>query len=132
MEWPASRFEAAYEAMLKRELVDDMRDQKGRMIAALWSNSNYDPQEEGQESPRNSLVEEIEGNFDEAVARVYGYDDESLAEDIDWEDPFFAAAKRGMEKIDEQMPSVDPDGTMGEQMEDDPDGGSTPLLFDQM
>lgn len=86
--------------MLKRELVDELRQRKNAMIASLWANPSWD----GEEADRPGVIEQIEEDFDGAVAQVYGAPGQD-EEDIDWEDPFFAAAKRGLDKI--QVPESD-------------------------
>ena len=87
--------------MLKRELVDELRARKNSMISSLWANPSWD----GEEADRPGVIEQIEEDFDRAVSQVYGSPVEDDGEEIDWEDPFFAAAKRGMDKI--QVPESD-------------------------
>lgn len=79
--------------------MDELRHRKTAMVAALWSNSNWD----GEEANRQEAVDGIEANFEQAVALIYG--DAPDEAEIDYEnDAFFAAAKRGVEKINDQMP----------------------------
>lgn len=74
------------------------------MIAALWSNSNYDD----DKGTRQKALEEIEENFEEAMQIVlYGGHQE---EEIDKENPFFAAAERGLAKI--EVPRQDEGSTV--------------------
>lgn len=80
--------------MLRRELVEELRDRKNAMINALWSNPNWD----GEEANRSEIVAQIEDDFDKAVAHVYG-DEVSDEDEIDWDDPFFAKARKGTERI---------------------------------
>ncbi len=74
------------------------------MIAALYSNSNYDSQEEGQEAPRISMIEEIEENYAKAV-KIITNGREVAKEEVDSERPeddpygFFAAGRRGEAKL---------------------------------
>lgn len=84
--------------MLKRELVEELKKKKMIMVGAIWSNSNYDPQEEGQSPPRERMVEELENNFQTAVEEVYGLNDESDEISID-DDPFHVKGKKGLKKI---------------------------------
>lgn len=47
------------------------------------------------ENRRGRLLDEINENFDRAIISVYTGVDPGSDSDIDWEDPFFAAVKRG-------------------------------------
>lgn len=84
--------------------MERLEVRKEAMISALWSNSNYDSQAEGEEAPRNAIIEEIENNFSEAVKMIMGgavaAKEESESERPD-DDPygFFAAGRRGEAKI---------------------------------
>lgn len=111
LEWPWMRFESAYEAMLKRELVTDLDKRKTALVGALWANSNWD----GEEADRDSAIQKLEESYEKSVGIIYGYvvADELSEDEVDWDDPFFAAAKRGMEKTG-LMSSDSSDGTVGE------------------
>lgn len=63
------------------------------MIAALWSNSNYDDDKE----TRKQAIEEIEENFQAVSDLIMGRAEPE--EEIDEENPFFGQMKKGMEKI---------------------------------
>lgn len=70
------------------------------MTSALYSNPNYD------ENPddRNTSIHELEEQFANAVEIIYG--GKSQEEDeIDENDPFFAAARRGMDEINDKIPN---------------------------
>lgn len=75
------------------------------MIAALWANTNYD-EEKG--AHRHTAIEEIEANFKRAVKMVHAGTVEEADEgtEIDWNDPFFAAAARGLMKQMKNRPSA--------------------------
>ena len=66
------------------------------MIAALWANSGF----EGQEGAnlRTQAIEQLEENCAEVTMAILsgGTGEE---EEIDKDNPFFAAAERGMERI---------------------------------
>lgn len=72
--------------------VDRCNAVKDAIVAGIWGNSNYDPQKEGQEGARRQILEQIEDQFQNAIRSIYtgkpAKDDE-----IDWDDPFFAASK---------------------------------------
>lgn len=74
------------------------------MIAALWSNPNWDDTEESK-GARQNAIEGINGDFAEAIEAV----DSSLStrelpeeEKLSKDNPFFAAAERGLEKIEQK------------------------------
>lgn len=69
------------------------------MINALWANSNYDD----DKGTRKQAIEEIEENFNEAMAIVRG--EGPMEEEIDPDNPFFkpaiAAKREAEEKIED-------------------------------
>lgn len=79
--------------MCKRLLEKEIKQRKVAMIAALWANGNLGGDD------LNNAVDEIETNYDRAISFIWGAVPEEEP-DIDWEDPFFAAAKRGMDNLD--------------------------------
>lgn len=97
LEWPWRRFEKFYESFLKRKVVETIEGRKDNMIAALWSNSNYDD----DKGTRQKAIEEIEANFQSAVNQIFSETQEE--EQINEENPFFQAARRGQQKLFEQV-----------------------------
>lgn len=95
--------------MVKRELVEELTQRKIGMIGALWSNSNYDGQENSE--LRQSAIAELESNFDRAVDAIYGFEPED--ENVDWDDPFLAPVRRKMDELD-AMGDQQGDGTTAE------------------
>jgi hypothetical protein len=80
---------------------------KDMMIAALWANSGI----EGKE--RTPAIETIERNFEEAVLQVHSSTEhEEEASVYDENNPFLAAAKRGVAKLDK--PTAPTNGTVKE------------------
>lgn len=79
--------------MLKRQAVMSIETQKHQMIAALYSNTNWDD----EKNDRPERIKELERQFNRAIELVY---DPSLAdgEEIDWKNPFWAAAKRAYDR----------------------------------
>ncbi len=82
---------------------------KDAIVAGIWGNSNYDPQKEGQEGARKQILEHIEEQFQNAIHEIYTGERISDNDEIDWDDPFFAASKAprisqppGATKIEEQ------------------------------
>lgn len=77
------------------------------MVAALWSNPNWDDTKESQGN-RKKAIDGINENFSETLEYVQGIfarrgrpveEEPKLADN----NPFFAAAERGLEKVDEYI-----------------------------
>lgn len=82
------------------------------MIASLWSNSNYDD----DKGSRQTAIEEIEEKYETAVAIItLGYDPNE--EEIDYDNPFFAPVKKGLERIEDPR---DDEGLVSENVLYDP------------
>jgi hypothetical protein len=97
--WPYKRFEAFYEAHLKRKAVDKLDAAKNALVSGLWSNPNLD---DGKNT-RQNILRQIEESFKDAIDSVYNKKEEP---DIDFKkDPFFAAMK---------LPDLDPSSEEGE------------------
>lgn len=73
------------------------------MIAAFWANSAIESKD------RTAAIENIERNFDEAVVMIHSPPQED--EELDKNNPFLQAAKRGVAKLDTP---VAPDATVKE------------------
>ena len=64
------------------------------MVAGIWGNPNYDPQKEGEEAARRQILEHIEEQYQRAIVEIYtGQCAAPDSDEIDWDDPFFAASK---------------------------------------
>lgn len=63
------------------------------MTTALFINPNWD--QEGND--REERIKELNKNFDQAIELVY-YPERAKEPEIDWNNPFYAAHKRGIEK----------------------------------
>lgn len=87
--------------MLKREARASIESQKHQMIAALYANSAFDESKDGTKA-RAEQIKQIEKHFNRAIELVYNPDLPSSDEkEIDWENPFWAAAKRAQQKRQE-------------------------------
>jgi hypothetical protein len=93
-----------YEAYAKRKVADELSHRRSLEIAALWSNTNLDTKE--NEGKRQQISESIDSNYGNAIAKLYGEIIESEEMEIDEDDPFFQAMRRGMEKHALPDPSV--------------------------
>lgn len=84
------------------------------IIAAFYANSNYSGEEGGQH--RADSIKSIDRHFNDAITVIY-YPNAFKKKDIDWEDPFWAAAKRSRERLTEfvgAMEGTSPTETMEE------------------
>lgn len=82
-----------------------LKEQKDAMIAALWANPNWDDTKESQGN-RKHAVSGINEDYEEALEAIEAAieardvpDEGKLADD----NPFFAAAERGLEKVDQRV-----------------------------
>ena len=94
-DWPASRFEAFYDAFARRKVADELNTRRSLEIAATWANTNLDSSD--NKDARQNWQESIDRGFSIAIAKLYGdaIEDE---DEIDKDDPFFAAMEKGMNK----------------------------------
>lgn len=93
--------------MVKREAVKSIEAQKHQMIAALYGNSAFDESKEGMKS-RDERIKGIEKHFNKAIEIVYNPESAKDPE-LDWDNPFWAAAKRSKERRIEQFEGAEPD-----------------------
>jgi hypothetical protein len=82
---------------MRRQVVESLERRKDQMIAALWSNSNWDD----DKGTRQSQIEQLEAQYEEVITKVLSRNPPEQEEEIDENNPFFAAAKRGVEKLEE-------------------------------
>ena len=92
--WPASKFESLYEAYSKRKIADSLSARRDREIASLWGNPNLD--NEKKPELRQEMMNAVDEQFSNAIAALYG---EIIEEEVDWDDPFLAPAKKSMEDM---------------------------------
>jgi hypothetical protein len=90
----------------KRRIIVTLEEQKNVMIGALWANSNWDD----DKGTRKGAIEDLESRFNETVQTIVDAGrpgtEEPPEEEIDHDNPFFAAADRGIEKLETQFNSV--------------------------
>jgi intergrase/recombinase len=93
LKWPTDRVNAIYKAIIQREACESIEAQRVQMISALFANSNWD----GDNSQaRADHIKELNRHFNDAIELVYF--PQGQADDIDWKNPFYAAARRGLQK----------------------------------
>jgi hypothetical protein len=95
-DWPASKFEALYEAYAKRKIADSLSARRDIEISALWGNTNMD--NEKTPNLRQDLMNALDDQYSNAIAYLYGEIDPAQDE-TDWDDPFLAPTKQKMEEM---------------------------------
>ena len=86
---------------MKRHVVETLERRKEQIIAAFWANDGMND----DKGTRQSAIEEIEQNFDEAVQTVLG--SAPAEEEIDESNPFFAPVKKARETLEGHLPDHD-------------------------
>ena len=64
------------------------------MIAGVWGNSNYDD----EKNTRKSMLDQIDAFYERALVEIY---EGPIEEEIDEENPFFAAMQRPQLEFEE-------------------------------
>lgn len=100
---------------MRRKLTETLERRKEMMIAALWANSGFEGQDGA--NARREAIEELEEHYDDAVKNIL-LKRQHKEDEIDKENPFFAAAERGLARI---APVAKTNGTVAEAIEDDTD-----------
>jgi hypothetical protein len=100
-EWPSSKFEAFYAAYTRRKVADELSEKRALEIAAVWGNPNLDTEKDPR--LRQKIQEQIDSAYSTAIAGLYDELPEQNADQIDTDDPFWAAAQKGKQK--RQLPS---------------------------
>lgn len=75
------------------------------MIAALWANSNWDDTKDDK-GHRKQAIEGINESFIEALEAIddaMDSKDRQEEEKLDRDNPFFAAAERGLDKVEQRF-----------------------------
>jgi hypothetical protein len=104
--------------MVKREAVKGVENQKLHMISALYANSAFDESEAGIKE-RAKRIEGIDEHFNRAIEMIY---DPTLGEgkEIDWENPFWQAARRAQQRRIEMARGQAESASVGEVVEQEP------------
>lgn len=89
--------------MIQREARASLESQRDQLIAALYANSNFSG-EEGAEA-RAETIKTLEKHFNKAITLVY-YPDAFKGQEIDWDNPFWQAAKRSQQRMKQLMDSM--------------------------
>ena len=95
MNLPWKLAEQLLESHARRKAADRATRTKDALISGVWSNSNYDSNQEGKAAPRTKFIDAIEDSHEKAMRMIYGGDPHDQAAEIDQNDPFWAAMKKG-------------------------------------
>lgn len=100
LQWSARKFEHFYVRFQKRQVIEGLERQKNDMVAALWSNSTWDD----KKGTRATAIEQIEEQYAEATRKIKASGTQKQdEEEIDPNNPFFAASERGVAKVEQRM-----------------------------
>jgi hypothetical protein len=75
-----------------------IEEQRHAMITALYANPNWDGE---NAQKRVDQIAELNKHFNRAIELVYY--PEAQEPDVDWKNPFYAAAKRGLERTRQKL-----------------------------
>lgn len=78
-----------FEAFIRRQIVEELKERKLSQINALMANTNYD----NPEADRNRIIQGLEDNFEEAVAMIYNPEEMERREQLMKTSPFFTAMR---------------------------------------
>ena len=104
---------------MKRKIAEDLTWRKLAHITAINANPNYDQKEVN----KKQILEDMEHKFNQALEMLY--EPEEISKRVE-EDPFLAAAKRGLEWTDQHVKKGQEDVGDGEFTSSDVD--QDPLL----
>jgi len=85
------------------------------MIAAAYSNPNWDSKE--NQEKRKQYLEDLNRHFNQAIVSVYAPKSKLKEQNIDWNNPFYAAHKREIEKTKQRFQWAIEGKTAGEVLE---------------
>jgi len=89
--------ESIYKAIIQREAVESIESQRTQMIASLFANPNWDGDNADK---RTEQIRTLNEHFNKAIESIYF--PKGAEPDIDWDNPFYAAAKRGLQRTREK------------------------------
>lgn len=105
--------EGVYQSIVRREAVESIENQRRDMIAAAYANPNWDGKDNAEK--RKEYIKELNRHFNTAIARIY--EPKPVEPEIDWDNPFYAAHKREIERTRERLQMQIEGKTAGEILE---------------
>ena len=106
--------EGIYQAIIRREAVESIEAQRRDMIAAAYSNPNWDGKDNAEK--RQEYLKDLNRHFNQVITRIYEPKGAKEPE-IDWDNPFYAAHKREIAKTRERLQMQIEGKTAGEILE---------------
>jgi hypothetical protein len=106
--WSSRKFRRFYQAHQKRSIIAALEAQKNQMVAALWSNSNWDDTKD-EKGHRKKVIDDLNEQHDEAVHAIeLAFSSRVVPEEKKLSDnnPFFAASDRGLAKVEARVSGV--------------------------
>lgn len=100
MRWPTKRVDGLYKTIVTREAVQSIEQQRRDMIAACYSNPNWDGKDNSEK--RKQYLDDLNRHFNQAITHVY-HPHGPREVDVDWDNPFYAAHKREIAKTQEAI-----------------------------
>ena len=92
--------EGIYKVIIQREVRESIEQQRRDMIAACYANPNWDGKENSDK--RSQYLKDINDHFNQAISAIYA-PPEARQQDVDWDNPFYAAHRREIERTKEQF-----------------------------
>jgi hypothetical protein len=102
LRWPGEQLQTIYKQIIIREARASLEAQRRDMISACYSNPNWDGKDNSEK--RKEYLRELNQHFDQASRALTDPQGKQAQEsDVDWENPFFAAHKREIERTRELL-----------------------------
>ena len=105
MDWPWKKFEALYEAFMKREQAVKILDERNAYISGLLANTNLD---DGKQTKKR-MLENVDIDYQNTLRSIYNI---NIEDNIEFDqDPFFKAMRIPGIEPESEVPPV-PDRTI--------------------
>jgi hypothetical protein len=79
-----------------REARETIEQSRRDMILACYANPNWDGKDNADK--RTQYLKDVNDHFNKAISALYAPRDQAREVDVDWNNPFFAAHKREIER----------------------------------
>ena len=110
--------EVFYETFVVREMIERLERQRDLTVSSLYGNSVFD---ENEGARRDEAIRKVNEQFDQMVEYIIAMQKgESVGEEIDEDNQFWAAAKRGVDRLEYPRSDEDEPGiTAGDMIEEE-------------
>lgn len=99
--------------MVRRQAVDELVTRKNLIIAAVHSNPNWDE----PDNDKAGYLEGLEASFTKTIEYIYHpelVEKDKKQKEIDYNDPFWSASKRNLDRLTEHYGREDDKSTVTE------------------